>query len=250
MKLTRRLVGIAVVAVLSMPARSSGQTGSVRPFDVQPTRGIRACALRDTPRSDAWTAVFASRALDRDSARTVLATIQDSLAVEAAARPADVDVQYLLAVVIGARTDIEEVRTRIRLAEALRDQAGRVLALDPGHPGAHHLLGRLHAAVLRMDGFSRFIATRILGGGDLAGASWEEARLRLEAAVVGDPCVPDHHYELARLYAERGEPALAVERLHDLLVLADGEGLYADVFRKGQSLLLELGGGRSAARTP
>ena len=117
-----------------------------------------------------------------------------------------------------------------------------VLRAEPTHPGAHHLLGRLHAAVLRMDGFTRFVATRLMGGGELAGASWDDARTSLEVAAAGAPCVPDHHYELARLYAERGEVEPAVHRLRDLLALAGPDGPYGDVHRKGRQLLASLEG--------
>ena len=42
-------------------------------------------------------------------------------------------------------------------------------------------------------------------GDALDGASWETAETLLEAAVQGDPCVPDHHFELARVYAHTGD---------------------------------------------
>ena len=60
---------------------------------------------------------------------------------------------------------------------------------------------------------------KVLGGSELSGANWDEAQRLLEAAVAGDPCVADHHYELAQLHAARGEIARARDRLEQLLRL-------------------------------
>ena len=60
--------------------------------------------------------------------------------------------------------------------------------------------------------------------------------------MVGAPCVPDHHYELARLYAEQGQVRPAREQLRDLLALAAPDGPYADVHEKGRALLSRLEG--------
>lgn len=225
---------------LSLAAVSASAQSAVIPLDVRPTAGLLSCRSYNGMSRPGWDAFFRARRLDGDRAKEALERLQDSVTLEAEARPADVRLQYLLAVIIGSRTDVEGGRESIRLAESLHRQAAVVLALDPKHPGAHHLLGRLNAAILRMDGFARFVATRVLGADQLAGASWEEARLRLEAAVVGDPCVPDYHYELARLYAERGDRGSAVKRLRDVLRLAAPDGPFADVHAKGATLLARL----------
>ncbi|MCH2469777.1 MAG: hypothetical protein MK486_07160 [Gemmatimonadetes bacterium] len=90
---------------------------------------------------------------------------------------------------IGGRTEIEGGHTKIGLAKALHAQEGAVLSLQPDHPGAQHLLGRLHAAIMRMNRVRRFLATKVLGRGALASASWQEAQRLLEAAASGDPCI-------------------------------------------------------------
>jgi hypothetical protein len=68
-----------------------------------------------------------------------------------------------------------------------------------------------------MSRIKRFLATRVLGGSEFAGANWEDARHLLVAGAVGDPCSIDHQYHLARLYAEVGDADMALERL-DLLL--------------------------------
>jgi hypothetical protein len=245
----------AAVLCLSVSTPAGAQTGSItasaharaRPGSIavvrpRPLTGVHACSAPTVNEGVAWRTVYRSRGMDEDEAKGVLAELHDSLISVARDRPDDVELQYLLAVVAGSRAEVEGGRTRVRMASEMHRRIQNVLALDPDHPGAYHLLGRLHAAVLRMDGFTRFVATRLMGGGELGDASWEDARLLLEMAVAGAPCVPDHHYELARLYAEQGDVRRAVDRLHDLLTLIRPDGPFGDVYRKGRILLDRLEG--------
>jgi hypothetical protein len=199
-----------------------------------------ACALTDEARGVVWMRVMESRRLDPGAASSVLDALEDSLAVEAAARPADLGVQYDLALVMGARAELQDGTELVRAAEALDRQAHAVLALDPYHAGAQHLLGRLHASVLRMNGVKRFVATRILGGDRLAGASWDDVRTWFEWAAEKDPCVPDHHYELAHFYYEQEEPRLAWRQLDRLATVTAGRELYSDILEKGEALAARL----------
>ena len=198
------------------------------------------CAAGDEARGQVWLRVVESRQLDEDDANDILEAMADSLAVEAEQRPNDLALQYELALVLGVQADLEGGSDQVHAAEALDSQIEVVLALDPEHPGAQFLRGRLQAAVLRMGGFKRFIATRLLGGDRLRGASWEDARLRLEAAAEGDPCVPDHHYELARLYYDRDEPELAAQQLERFFAVTGSRELFADVLAKGRRLEEEV----------
>lgn len=235
---------LVLVALLGLFASvgASAQTGAIVLPRPEPLSGVHACSAPAVNGGDAWRTVYRTRRLDAEEAKRVLAELHDSLIREARDRPEDVDLQYLLAAVAGSRADVEGGRTRVRMASEMHRRISNVLARDPDHAGAYHLLGRLHAAVLRMDGFTRFVATRIMGGGELGGASWDEARLLLEMAVAGAPCVPDHHYELARLYAEQGDVRPAMDRLEDLLTLTRPDGPFADVHRKGRVLLERLEG--------
>jgi len=231
----------ATLVVAPVATYAQSRTVPVTLVAVEPIRGIGACSTRDDHGSPTWQRFLEARALDDDEeSKRVFAALADTLRAEADLRPSDVEAQYALAAVLGAYAEAEEGRAKVRAAKALHDQLEVVFALDPRHPGAHHLLGRLHAAVRRMDGFTRFIASRFLGGGALSGASWAQARRGLEAAVLGDPCVPDHHYELARLYAERGHPVAARERLLGLLALPRSGPAYAEVFEQGRALLETL----------
>jgi hypothetical protein len=151
------------------------------------------------------------------------------LALEAEARrvseeaPDDAAAAFRLAAVLGARTDLAEGKGQIRLADQLYRQTERVLALEPDHPGAHHILGRLNAAVMRLGGFKRFVAKHLFGGEVLDQASWDRARQHLEIAESADPCLPDHHLELAVLYMERGDVGLGQAELRHVLALTNGD---------------------------
>jgi hypothetical protein len=118
--------------------------------------------------------------------------------------PNDVLAQYRLAAVMGAGLDIEHGTSKVSGASELHPQVMRVLQLQPDHPGASFMLGKMHASILRMSGFKRFMAKTLLGGAAMEGASWEEAQSRLELATRAEPCVPEHHFELARVYAHQG----------------------------------------------
>jgi hypothetical protein len=137
-------------------------------------------------------------------------------------RPDDVEARYRLAAVIGASLEQRSGSTKVSAAKEVHALVVRVLEDAPGHAGANYLLGRLHAGVLRLDRVSRFLATGLLGGGALRSASWEEARTLLELSEREDPCVAEHHLELARVYAERGDAADAARELAHVLQLTQG----------------------------
>lgn len=233
-------ISICWALVLS-PFAALAQTGTMASAPAPPPNqpAASSCSIRNAQRGAAWQSIVIARRLDRDAAKSALAALQDSLAAEAMAHPDEVQTQYLLAAAMGSRADVEGGREKVRAAKAAHAQATRVLAMDPSHPGAQHLLGRLHAAVMRMDIVTRFLATRLIGGAVLSGASWEEAQRLLEAAAEGDPCVPDYHYELARVYAERGEPTRAIRQIEKLFAYCDAVDVV--VTTKVHALEAELG---------
>ncbi len=133
--------------------------------------------------------------------------------------PEDVGRRFALAVVLGLRADREGGKTKVKAADELHRQLVAILELDPEHARARHLLGRLNAGVCRMNSVVRWIATRLLGGDALAGASWEEAERNLAFAEQQAPEVPDHHLQLANLYRDTGRPELALVEVEHVLAL-------------------------------
>jgi Flp pilus assembly protein TadD len=237
----KRLIPALLLAAGLFPTPASTQMDaaiSVVPVGVRSMAEV--CRARASARPPAWHALLEIRARTNDEAREDLVALEHSLRSRLGAHPDDLELRYLLAAVMGTRTDVEGARTRIGIAKELLAHTRRILTVEPDHPGANYLLGRLHAAVMRMDGVTRFVATRVMGGSELSGASWEEARARLEIAAAGDPCVPDHHYELARLYAERGDEELAREQLRNLLALRPLGGAFERTLSEGRRMLEAL----------
>ena len=67
---------------------------------------------------------------------------------------------------------------------------------------------------------TRWIATNLLGGGELKKATWKEAERNLVFAEQRDPDVPDHHMQLANLYRDTHRPELALREVDHVLVLS------------------------------
>jgi tetratricopeptide (TPR) repeat protein len=132
-------------------------------------------------------------------------------------RPNDPEPRYWYAAAMGLRAADEGGGTQVSLARRAHEQSRLVLTISPDHAGAQHVLGRLHAAVMRLSGFKRFIATRILGGKALSEASWESAESYLAAAARLQPGVPDHHLELGILYLDTGRPESALAAFEKVL---------------------------------
>jgi hypothetical protein len=125
-----------------------------------------------------------------------------------------------------------------------------ILDEDPEHPGAHHLLGRMSAAVMRLGGTKRFLARLAVGGDLLASASWEAARMHLGRAERGAPCMAEHHLELARLMVDTGDiPGARREATH-VLILTRAAAITRHAPPRLLALrerVLELPGDRTAA---
>ena len=230
-----------LVSLLLMPAAVHAQ----RAVDLRALQPelleVPACSWRPALDGAVWETVLPPWDPDEGRLMRALQGLRDSLSLEIEARPGDVDSMHQLAMVLGTLTELQGASAKVRTAQELNRLGQRILSIDPNHAGTHHVLGRLHAAVMRTSRIERFIATRILGGSTLASASWDAARHHLEIAATRDPCIPDHQYELARLYAERGERERSVERLHDVLRIAPRSAHERHVAEKAERLLRDLG---------
>jgi len=181
------------------------------------------CAGREVFSDPVLTDIATTLSIDDDgTAKHALIEAENELRSAALVSPDDVRAQYRLAIVLGARALREGGRTQVGVAKELSLQAQRVLDLEPAHAGGHYLLGYLHASVRRLGWFTRLLATTLLGGGALKRASWEEAQRHLEAAEETDPCEPDYHYELARLYHDRDQRESAECELSHVFELTEG----------------------------
>lgn len=125
------------------------------------------------------------------------------------ASPNDPEAHFHLARALGRTALTLGVRDRVRYAKDIRAEALRALELDADHPGALHVLGVWNAEIMRLNGFERFFARNLLGGGVFGTASWKDAVTYMERAVAVDPDRLSHHLDLGRIYADIGDTAKA-----------------------------------------
>lgn len=149
---------------------------------------------------------------------------------------------HFIAVAVGQRALSQGVRTRVALAEEVRDEAEIVLALDSTFAGAYHVLGKWHAEVERLGAVSGFVARRIFGGDRFGEASWEEAERLMRRAIELDPNGSMHHLELARILIDTDRPEEARLELGRVLDLPVREPIDPLHHQRAQELLRQLGG--------
>ena len=178
-----------------------------------------ASAQTPTPGDSIWSWVDAAVDAEEDDRKEILRRVEARVREELARDESSVDLRYALAVVLGARANTEGGQTKVRAASELYEHLVVILNAEPGHVGARHLLGRLHAGVRRMGGMTRWIATNLLGGRTLKAATWESAEVNLAFAEAQAPDVPDHHLQLALLYRDTGRPELAEAELQHVMAL-------------------------------
>jgi hypothetical protein len=170
----------------------------------------------------AWLLVAASTAaLDEDEERA-RSLLQEADALSRRSLhedPGSVGKRYVLAVILGLRANREGGRAKVLAASDLHRELERILEAAPDHAGARHLLGRLHAAVLRMNRVSRWVATNLLGGAKQKEAKWETAEEDLLFAERRAPEVSDHHLQLAYLYRDTDRPELALVEVEHVAAL-------------------------------
>ena len=190
-----------------------------------------------------WVLVEAASATtDRDEARRLYLDAEAEARSAVAARPDEVGTRFALAVVLGLRADVEGGRTKVRAAAALHDELTAILKLEPEHARARHMLGRLHAGVMRMNGVVRWVATRLLGGDALEGASWAEAERHLTFAEERDPEMLGHHLQLANLYRDTDRPDRALLELEHVFERTPTSAMEQSVWDEGVALLREMEG--------
>lgn len=147
----------------------------------------------------------------RSAAHAARVVALDSLRVEGL---------YLLAAAEGRRALQESPRVIAQLAQEVWVLAQRVLVLEPGHAGAHNILGKVNFEVMTLGRVKRFIARLLIGDNTaLDSASWEEAERHQLASVKEAPFMILFRYELARTYLSLGRLAEAELQLREILVL-------------------------------
>lgn len=248
------LFAFLLLVVPSPPGASGTPDAPVDTGDVEQCPAIADSILRfdgDPGAEAVWTGPDSRRTVRRltDAVTPGSAGYDPGCALSAAEttakeavdeEPESVDRHYALAVVLGLRADREGGRAKVRAASALYDQLQAILAMDPEHVGAHHLMGRLQAGVMRMGRATRWIATHLLGGGILKKASWAAAEENLAFAAAAAPDVPDYTYELARLHEDTGRTSLALKEARRVLTMDPSLAMEPTVHDKAAALVARL----------
>lgn len=130
---------------------------------------------------------------------------------------------FALAKALGRRALSLGPRDRVKYAGSVRREALEALALDSTNAGALHVMGMWHANIMRLSGFSRFMAKNLLGGKTFDEANWNDAARFLERAVALEPDRIVHRLDLAGVYRDRGEGGKAREEYQIALRLKPQE---------------------------
>lgn len=243
MKIRAIRVVTSLTALVVLCGAAPADTGRARPDDPGSRPDRPAWVVDDVP-DTVWILVEASAATgDEEEAREILRRAETLARRALEGHEDSVGRRFALAVVLGMRTDREGGRTKVDVAGELYEELGAVLALDPEHGRARHLMGRLHAGVRQMSGVTRWVAARLFGGDLLSEASWKEAERHLSFAEERAPEVPDHHLQLALLYLETGRPDRAAAEARHVLELEASSPLEQAARAEAVKLLEELGAG-------
>lgn len=240
----RRCTSLALAALAGLGAGpvSAWQDAAQGGADSPEPRQRPVWAVEGVP-DTVWILVEAeAAATDDDHGKALLKEAEIHARSAVQEHEADVGRRFALAVVLGLRADREGGRTKVRAASQLHEELEAILATDPEHARARHLLGRLHAGVLRMNRVTRWLATNVLGGDALKAATWEEAERNLRFAAEQVPEVGEHHLQLANLYRDTDRPDLALEEIEHVLALPADTPLAESTRAEALELREKLGG--------
>jgi tetratricopeptide (TPR) repeat protein len=126
-----------------------------------------------------------------------------------------------LAISIGSLAMDAGGKTKVKLANEIKEHLDRAVALDSTDDVAYSVLGTFYMAIGNVSWFEKQLANIFLGG--LPAGGYEEAEVALKKAIRLDSVVIRHHYELATLYREMGRDTDALReyqvsvRLHPIL---------------------------------
>jgi tetratricopeptide (TPR) repeat protein len=119
-----------------------------------------------------------------------------------AANPKGAEGHFALAASLGRAALMVGPEEKVRRAILIRNEALRALAINPRHDGAHHILGRWNAEIMRLPRVTRFFAKHLLGAQVFDEASWAKAISHMERAVALAPGRIFHHLALADIYLD------------------------------------------------
>ena len=226
--------------MLGTPLAAQEEGGRLQALEIRGAMGSaddRAAALARRVDSLVTRALVA----EGPDARKALALRADSVArFLAAVRPDHAESHFWTAVTAGTLADHAGARAKIALGRRAYEEAARALALDSLPAGANHVVGRIHAGVMRLGWFTRLVAGRI-GLGELLGeASWESAVRHLEKGAELEPDRATYRLELALALRDTGDTSGARRELEAVLALPPDDELTRYEQARAREALREL----------
>jgi hypothetical protein len=150
------------------------------------------------------------------------------------------DAHYWLAVALGVRTEHSGPWQKLTTGREVFFTTARVLELDSLHAGGHELMGRLHAAVMRLPWLVRSFALRMGMGQVLGDASWAEAEAHYRRAAELDATAIAPRLELAKLFLDQGRDAEAGPVLAATVELPSRSAVDERMLEEARTLLRRL----------
>lgn len=219
-----RIAVVTATLVASVPLRAQTAAEHIALGDKEHVAANAAAALRhyeavlatDTMNAEAlWRAAREVVDLGEfdDAKRDSLYKVGERYARRAvAAAPNSALAHFVLAKAIGRYALTLGTRDRVKFAGEVRKEALESIRLDSINPGALHVMGMWNANIMRLNGFSRFLAKNLLGGKTFGEANWDEAAKNLEKASALEPDRVVHALALAGVYRDKGEKDKAREQ--------------------------------------
>ena len=128
------------------------------------------------------------------------------------------------------------------LAQRAYEDAQAILALEPEHGGAHHILGKIFFEIMSMSRIQRWLGRTFVRTDVLRKSSWEEAEVHLEAAAAEWPESVLLQFDLAELYRKRGRKEEAREAYQHVTRMVAIHPSDDVLQRDAERVLEELGG--------
>jgi len=154
-----------------------------------------------------------------------------------ASSPEDADAHYWLAVSLGLETEYSGPFAKLTTGKECYEATARALDIDPDHAGAHELLGRIHAGVMRLPWLVRKLGASLGMNDALGQASWDtaESHLRRAAELDRDAIAP--RLALGKLLDELDRPDQAVDWFEEARRIQPSSDLDRAMVAEADSLL-------------
>ncbi|HKK94431.1 MAG TPA: hypothetical protein VJ925_13435 [Longimicrobiales bacterium] len=154
-----------------------------------------------------------------------------------ASSPEDADAHYWLAVSLGLETEYSGPFAKLTTGKECYEATARALELDPDHAGAHELLGRIHAGVMRLPWLVRKLGASLGMNDALGQASWDtaESHLRRAAELDRDAIAP--RLALGKLLDELERPDQATGWFEEARRIGPSNDLDRAMVAEADSLL-------------